>query len=71
MANGIMIGNIKIKVEYNVFTDKFSFRFIPTESFEFDGDSGRAVYYMLWRMEDIQEELPKLYKRIGWLEDDK
>jgi len=69
MADAIMrdefrIGKFRVEVKYNVIDDTWRFGFIPTEEYEFKGDEGRRVYYMLWRMECLQDEIEKLYEKI-------
>ena len=58
------IGKFRIQVKYNVIDDTWRFGFIPTEEYEFKGDDGRRVYYMLWRMECLQDEIEELYNEI-------
>ena len=64
MRDMFKIGKFRIEVKYNVIDDTWRFGFIPTEEYEFKGDEGRRVYYMLWRMECLQNEIEKLYSEI-------
>ena len=64
MRDMFEIGKFKIEVKYNVIDDTWRFGFIPTEEYEFRGYEGRRVYYMLWRMECLQDEIEKLYNEI-------
>ena len=69
MADAIMrdmfkIGKFRVEVKYNVIDNTWRFGFIPTEEYEFKGDEGRRVYYMLWRMECLQNDIERLYEEI-------
>jgi len=64
MRDMFKIGKFRIEVKYNVIDDTWRFGFIPTEEYEFQGDEGRRVYYMLWRMECLQNDIEGLYEEI-------